>query len=74
MILKLLVCNWIRWAEGTLLLADEVLEDYFSVARPWDFEAPDYVQVVAQTSSEECSEENGGGGGGSNGGGGGEGG
>ncbi len=59
---------------GTLLLADEVLEEYFSVQRPWDFEAPDYVQRVAQTSSEECTEEDtgtGGGGGGTGGGGGG---
>jgi len=66
------------WAEGTLLLADEVLEDYFSVTRPWDFDAPDFVQRVAQTSSQECTEETGGGsggtGGGSGGGGGGSGG
>ena len=52
------------WAEGTLLLADEVLEDYFSVQRPWDFEAPEFVQRVAQTSSQECSEDSASGGGG----------
>lgn len=54
-----------------MLLADEVLEEYFSVQRPWDFEAPDYVQRVAQTSSQECTEEedtDGGSGGGSGGG------
>ena len=53
------------------MLADEVLEDYFSVQRPWDFDAPDYVQRVGQTSSQECTEElddDGGGGGGGGGG------
>ena len=34
-----------------------MLEDYFSVTRPWDFDAPDFVQQVAQTSSQECVEE-----------------
>lgn len=68
------------WAEGSLLLADNVLEEYFSVQRPWDFATPpDMVQLLAQTSSEECildedagsGGENGGGGGGDNSGGGG---
>ena len=49
------------WAEGTLLSADEILEDYFSVPRPWNFDAPDNVQQLAQTSSQDCTEENGGG-------------
>lgn len=39
------------------MLADEVLEDFFDVQRPWDFEAPDYVQFVAQTSAPECVAE-----------------
>jgi hypothetical protein len=57
-----------------LLLADEVLEEFFDVQRPWDFAAPDYVQFVAQTASQECEEtettDTGGGGGGDGGGGG----
>lgn len=58
------------WAEGSLLLADKVLEDYFSVQRPWDFDTPpDIVQRLAQTSSEECPVGEDGGGGGSGGGG-----
>lgn len=52
------------WAEGTLLSADEVLEDYFSVPRPWSFDTPDNVQLLAQTSSQECTEETDGDGGG----------
>jgi hypothetical protein len=44
------------WAEGSLLLADEVLEEFFGVGRIWDFDAPDTVQYVAQTSSQECAE------------------
>jgi hypothetical protein len=43
------------WAEGSLLLADEVLEEFFGVERAWDFDAPDTVQYVAQTSSQECA-------------------
>lgn len=65
------------WAEGSLLLADEVLEEEFGVVRPWDFEAPDYVQFVAQTDSQECAaveDDEGSSGSGSNGGGGGGGG
>ena len=46
------------WAEGSLLLADDVLKEYFGVERPWNFTAPDYVQSVAQTSSQECTENN----------------
>ena len=58
------------WAEGSLLLADQVLEDYFAVERPWNFTAPDFVQQLAQTSSQECAvEEDGGSGGGGGGGG-----
>jgi hypothetical protein len=44
------------WAEGSLLLADEVLEEFFGVGRMWDFDAPDTVQSLAQTSSQECAE------------------
>ena len=44
------------WAEGSLLVADEVLENYFNISRPWNFTAPDYVQFVQQTSSQECLE------------------
>lgn len=63
------------WAEGALRLADQVLETYFNVDRPWSFEVSDMVQRVSQTSSEECTpEDNTGGGGGSTGGGGGSGG
>lgn len=64
--LILIICIYIcRWAEGSLLLADEILEDYFSVSRPWEFDAPDFVQQVAQTSSLECTLETGNSGGGS---------
>ena len=42
------------WAEGSLLLADEILEEYYDVSRPWDFEVPDGVFYLAQTSSEAC--------------------
>ena len=60
------------WAEGSLMLADEVLEEYYGVARPWDFEVPDSIFYLAQTSSEECvAEDDSGGSGSSSGGGGG---
>lgn len=45
------------WAEGPLMLADEVLLEYFGVERPWEFEAPDYVQFVRQTAAQTCEEE-----------------
>mmetsp|Transcript_27956 Transcript_27956/g.39501 ORF Transcript_27956/g.39501 Transcript_27956/m.39501 type:complete len:244 (+) Transcript_27956:2236-2967(+) len=45
------------WAEGSLMLADEVLEMYFDCPRPWDFQAPDYVQFVRQTQGATCVEE-----------------
>lgn len=38
------------------MLADEVLEEYFGVDRPWEFEAPDYVQFVRQTTAQTCQE------------------
>ncbi len=64
------------WAEGSLLLADEILEEFYGVGRPWDFEVPDGIFYLAQTSSEECvAEEDSGsssGGGGNGGAGGGE--
>lgn len=59
------------WAEGSLLLADEILEEYYDVARPWDFGVPDGVFYLAQTSSEECVAEEDSGGSSSGGGGGG---
>ena len=63
------------WAEGSLLLADEVLEEYYGVARPWDFEVPEGIFYLAQTSSEECvAEDDSGSSGSSSGGGGGPGG
>ncbi|VEU40048.1 unnamed protein product [Pseudo-nitzschia multistriata] len=42
------------WAEGSLLLADEILEEHYGVARPWSFEVPQSIFYLAQTSSEEC--------------------
>ncbi|KAG7373260.1 Hint-domain containing protein [Nitzschia inconspicua] len=58
------------WAEGAVKLADEILEDHFGIARPWDFPVVDINQLVRQTNSEECVEgapstESSGGGGGS---------
>lgn len=55
------------WAEGSLQVADQVLEDYFGISPPWDFAVDPSVQYVAQTNSAECSpeeEENTSGGGG----------
>jgi hypothetical protein len=43
------------WAEGSIKLADEILQDHFDVARPWDFELVDLNQIVRQTNSQECS-------------------
>eukprot|EP00980_Cylindrotheca_fusiformis_P029065 scaffold22713_cov139-Cylindrotheca_fusiformis.AAC.2 len=63
------------WAEGSLMLADEVLQEFFDVDRPWDFEEQRIVQFVEQTNvySPECEDADGGGsvGGGGTGGGGG---
>jgi len=42
------------WAEGSVKLADQVLEENFGIARPWDFEVEDLVQFVQQTNSREC--------------------
>ncbi|KAL3930064.1 MAG: hypothetical protein SGBAC_011930 [Bacillariaceae sp.] len=65
------------WAEGSLMLADDVLATYFDCPRPWDFPAPDYVQFVRQTQGVDCAAEaedsSSGGGGGDTGGGGGAG-
>ncbi len=44
------------WAEGSIKLADEILENYFGIERPWDFAAVDVNQLVRQTNSEECVE------------------
>lgn len=49
------------WAEGSLKVADEILEQYFDVERPWDFSVVDINQVVLQTSSAECVEASDGG-------------
>lgn len=45
------------WAEGSLKIADQVLEDYFDVPRDWDFENVDFAQIVRQTNSRECVEQ-----------------
>lgn len=58
------------WAEGSLKVADEILEEYFDVERPWDFPAVDINQIVLQTSSAECTAAASDGGGGSSSGGG----
>jgi hypothetical protein len=42
------------WAEGSIKVADEILEQYFGIERPWDFPAVDVNQLVRQTNSEEC--------------------
>lgn len=42
------------WAEGAIKVADEILEEYFEVPRPWSFERVDVNQLVRQTNSEEC--------------------
>jgi len=60
------------WAEGSLLLADEILEEYYGVARPWNFEVPESIFYLAQTSSEECVAEDDSDGSGSSSGGGGD--
>ena len=44
------------WAEGSLKVADEILEDHFGVSRPWNFPANDLNQIVQQTNSQECTE------------------
>eukprot|EP00173_Palmaria_palmata_P001777 Plantae.Rhodophyta-Palmaria_palmata.ctg20324.p1 GENE.Plantae.Rhodophyta-Palmaria_palmata.ctg20324~~Plantae.Rhodophyta-Palmaria_palmata.ctg20324.p1 ORF type:complete len:336 (+),score=27.86 Plantae.Rhodophyta-Palmaria_palmata.ctg20324:134-1009(+) len=45
------------WAEGSIKLADSILEDYFAVERPWTFPVVDLVQIVQQTNSQECTVE-----------------
>lgn len=42
------------WAEGTIKSADSILEKYFGINRPWDFDVVDINQLVRQTNSEEC--------------------
>lgn len=42
------------WAEGSLKVADEILEEYFDIKRPWLFPVVDINQIVLQTSSNEC--------------------
>jgi Hint-domain len=44
------------WAEGSLKVADEILEDHFGVSRPWNFTVVDLNQIVRQTNSQECVE------------------
>ena len=60
------------WAEGSIKLADEILQEHFGIERPWDFDAVDVNQLVRQTNSAECvegspSSSNSSGGGGSSG-------
>jgi heme-degrading monooxygenase HmoA len=43
------------WAEGSIKVADRILEKYFDVPRPWSFPVDDLVQIVRQTSSAECT-------------------
>lgn len=50
------------WAEGSIKVADEILQEHFDVERPWDFPVIDINQIVLQTSSEECVQSEGGGG------------
>lgn len=40
------------WAEGSVKVADQVLEKYFDVPRPWDFAVEDIEQPNHDTSSE----------------------
>jgi Hint-domain len=43
------------WAEGTIKLADEILESHFGIARPWNFTVTEQNQIVRQTNSQECT-------------------
>jgi hypothetical protein len=43
------------WAEGSLKAADQILEQYFDIPRPWAFADSDLNQIVRQTNSQECS-------------------
>jgi len=45
------------WAEGSLKVADEILEDHFGIARPWNFTVNDLNQIVRQTNSQECTND-----------------
>jgi len=40
------------WAEGSIKVADQVLEKYLDVERPWDFAADNIQQIVHDTSSD----------------------
>lgn len=42
------------WAEGSIKVADEILEDHFDIPRPWNFTRVDLNQIVQQTNSQEC--------------------
>lgn len=44
------------WAEGSIKVADQILEKYFDIERPWSFPVVDLNQIVQQTSSQECAE------------------
>lgn len=48
------------WAEGTIKAADSMLEEYFGIERPWDFDVVDINLVVRQTNSQECTVVDGG--------------
>ena len=44
------------WVEGSVKLADEILEQYFGIERPWRFDRVNIKQIVRQTNLEECVE------------------
>lgn len=43
------------WIEGTIKVADQVLEKYMGVPRPWNFPVSDIEQHNRDTSSDTCS-------------------
>jgi len=44
------------WAEGSIKVADEILQEHFGIERPWSFPVVDINQIVRQTNSAECVE------------------
>ena len=48
------------WAEGSLQVADEVLEDYFDMPRPWSFGHSSYPMHLAQTTPVQACDDDGG--------------
>lgn len=43
------------WAEGSIKVADQVLEKYLNVSRPWSFPVEDIEQRFRDTSSQGCT-------------------